>query len=71
MFAVGDLVRLKSGGPRMTVDDVSPDAVSCSWFDVKGQQTARFKPATLVAVTEPRQLPARSETSWIRARRGR
>jgi uncharacterized protein YodC (DUF2158 family) len=31
-FSVGDLVKLKSGGPVMTVADVDGDEVTCGWF---------------------------------------
>jgi uncharacterized protein YodC (DUF2158 family) len=40
-FQVGDVVQLKSGGPSMTVYEVSRDgSLFCQWFDngaVKGQ----------------------------------
>jgi uncharacterized protein YodC (DUF2158 family) len=44
-FKPGDIVRLKSGGPKMTVvryamfayDDV--EKVECRWFDAKGAMT--------------------------------
>lgn len=35
-FKVGDLVRLKSGGPVMTVcDKTSPIKLNCMWFEMK------------------------------------
>lgn len=34
-FSKGDLVQLKSGGPRMTVIDINDDKVICQWFDDK------------------------------------
>lgn len=39
MFYVGDKVRLKSGGPVMTVALVLSDyqTVRCHWFDQSGQ----------------------------------
>lgn len=47
-FQAGDVVRLKSGGPSMTVTAVKGDEVWVTWFDKeqKPQQTY-FKPATL------------------------
>lgn len=37
---IGDVIRLKSGGPRMTVSEVDEDSggtmsVWCEWFDEK------------------------------------
>ena len=32
-FNVGDVVRLKSGGPNMTVDNASSTRLICAWFD--------------------------------------
>ena len=29
----GDIVRLKSGGPRMTIQAILDDRVVCKWFD--------------------------------------
>jgi len=48
---VGDVVRLKSGGPVMTVttvgDDYGTPMIWCMWFDQKGSQTGKFPPAAL------------------------
>ena len=52
-FKVGDIVRLRSGGPRMTVEAILPDmpggpVVACSWFDENNQHHDRsFSPAAL------------------------
>lgn len=32
-FQVGDVVRLKAGGPKMTVEAVEGQNVDCVWFD--------------------------------------
>jgi uncharacterized protein YodC (DUF2158 family) len=31
-FQPGDIVRLKSGGPKMTVETVDDTGVYCAWF---------------------------------------
>lgn len=31
-FHAGDTVKLKSGGPDMTVDWIDKDSARCSWF---------------------------------------
>jgi uncharacterized protein YodC (DUF2158 family) len=48
-FKPGDTVRLKSGGPLMTIAHVRPDEVWCEWFDDKeAPQSKGFKPTSLV-----------------------
>lgn len=52
-FQEGDVVRLKSGGPTMTVTQVGEAhmtgrmTVWCVWFDPKGQQNGTFPPGAL------------------------
>ena len=52
-FQVGDVVQLKSGGPKMTVEAADNDAISdeplvfCVWFEKEKKHTSFFKPATL------------------------
>jgi uncharacterized protein YodC (DUF2158 family) len=42
-FELGDLVRLKSGGPVMTVYDAFPDGeLDCCWFYQGEYRTQRF-----------------------------
>lgn len=45
--AVGDVVRLKSGGLNMTVKDITADGLaSCIWFDPNGQYHQLPMPAS-------------------------
>ncbi len=52
---VGDIVRLRSGGPKMTVtavvDDYGTPTVRCAWFDGSRQSQASF-PAAAVALAD-------------------
>jgi uncharacterized protein YodC (DUF2158 family) len=51
-FKAGDVVRLKSGGPKMTVTGMDAEKVWVSWFDdVKGEpKHAVFPKATVEIV---------------------
>lgn len=57
---VGDVVRLKSGGPKMTVMTLNAaslsyrQALQCSWFDEEKQefQYGNFPPESLMLVPE-------------------
>ena len=57
-FKIGDVVKLRSGGPRMTVAETgaASGSVLCHWFnrndDVWSPQHAGFKADQLVQVTD-------------------
>lgn len=60
-FKVGNVVKLKSGGPNMTVTNAGPvdyehsvrnDLVSCKWFDKTKLESRRFQDAELDLVSE-------------------
>lgn len=51
-FRIGEVVRLKSGGPKMTVQYVDEPSsgnanVHCIWFDDSKMCTGQFPPTTL------------------------
>lgn len=54
-FKVGDVVRLKSGGSRMTIEKVDGDDVLCVWFEGAKVERAIFLYDTLKAVTDQNQ----------------
>ena len=47
-FNIGDVVKLKSGSPKMTVELVETDQITCIWFDSEGVKRASFHPETIV-----------------------
>jgi uncharacterized protein YodC (DUF2158 family) len=56
-FKPGDVVELKSGGPKMTVEEVDEEAggVFCTWFDEGNQpQQRNFIAATLKKAEKPK-----------------
>jgi uncharacterized protein YodC (DUF2158 family) len=54
-FKVGDLVKLKSGSPVMTVttvmDTISGTFIRCSWFGGKKLEHGQFPPDALEITT--------------------
>lgn len=50
MLKVGDVVQLKSGGPKMTVSEIDEDNVFCQWFHNNRVQSACFAPEQLKKV---------------------
>lgn len=54
LFKEGDVVRLKSGGPNMTVNGVQADAIEVTWFeDGKKLMTSVFSNEVLEASPIP------------------
>lgn len=50
VFIPGDTVQLNSGGPGMTVENVSGNKVLCSWHNGRTVDRAVFDPAALTLV---------------------
>lgn len=55
-FKVGDVVVLKSGGPKMTINNfLDEDRIECTWFDQKNiLQYQNFRPELLKHYEPPR-----------------
>lgn len=51
-FKTGDLVKLKSGGPTMTVQSVVDDRVYCQWFAGSKLDSGSFPRESLVRAEE-------------------
>jgi uncharacterized protein YodC (DUF2158 family) len=47
-FRQGDLVRLRSGGPLMTVDSIKGSQVDCFWTGMDGAPNAESFPADVL-----------------------
>ncbi len=45
---VGDVVQLKSGGPRMTVEEIDGKLIDCVWFEKDKISRNSFNSALLV-----------------------
>jgi uncharacterized protein YodC (DUF2158 family) len=55
-FNPGDVVRLKSGGPKMTIDSKDGEDYFCIWFDSKNEQKQNsFSGPVLEAVENHRE----------------
>lgn len=58
-FEEGEIVKLKSGGPRMTIEALITDtnSVICSWFDGTDRKQETFRAAALEKyVAQPRPV---------------
>ncbi|MCO5152566.1 MULTISPECIES: YodC family protein [unclassified Shinella] len=55
-FKVGDIVQLKSGGPKMTVVQInSSTIISCSWFAGAKHERGAFHPDALQVPAEDKK----------------
>lgn len=53
IFKEGDIVKFKSGGPKMTVDKYHKrDVVKCTWFVSDEVRRDFFKQGALILVTD-------------------
>ncbi len=53
VFKTGDIVKLRSGGPEMTVTSVEGDDIVCTWFDENGvNQDGIFKSSILTGTSK-------------------
>ena len=60
VLKAGDIVRLKSGGPKMTVIDYEEawSSWQCTWFDSKNtRQTDHFATPLLERVEDTQNIP--------------
>jgi len=48
----GDRVRLRSGGPLMTVHSINGDNVDCHWFTTTGEHRSATFPLAMLTVIE-------------------
>jgi uncharacterized protein YodC (DUF2158 family) len=60
---VGDVVRLKSGSPKMTITEIGKygysekEQVKCIWFDANKKCEDLFEKETLEIYTQPKPVP--------------
>jgi uncharacterized protein YodC (DUF2158 family) len=52
-FAIGEVVKLKSGGHQMTVREITVDGAKCVWSDGKRVRSESFPPTLLIARDAP------------------
>ena len=54
-FKKGDIVQLKSGGPKMTVEDVDSYGVTVKWFAVSKMESDKVDAEALQPYVEPQK----------------
>jgi len=64
-FKVGDVVKLKSGGPNMTVTIAQPGAqIYCTWFHENKLERHAFIPETVEGVEADSRQTAQAQTDY-------
>ncbi|NOK32368.1 DUF2158 domain-containing protein [Corallococcus exercitus] len=58
-YQAGDIVKLKSGGPEMTVQAMTSDGPRCQWFAGKKLESGIFPSASLEPASVKPQIPVR------------
>jgi uncharacterized protein YodC (DUF2158 family) len=48
----GDRVRLRSGGPLMTVHSINGDNIDCQWFTPAGELKSATFPLAMLTIVE-------------------
>ena len=54
-FKPGDIVQLKSGGPKMTVQDVRPQTIHCQWFAGSKLEDGHFNKESIIKFKEEKK----------------
>lgn len=54
-WVIGDVVRLKSGGPRMTIQKTTPHDCNCAWFIGADVRTGGFPNEAVMASNGPNE----------------
>jgi uncharacterized protein YodC (DUF2158 family) len=52
-FAIGEVVKLKSGGHEMTVQEITEDNAKCIWSEGNRIRSESFHPTLLIARSPP------------------
>lgn len=71
-FKTGDIVKLKSGGPPMTVKELGPEdrggEYLCEWFSGSTLKSSNFAPDSLIADEVPSEVSLTDRISAARKR---
>jgi uncharacterized protein YodC (DUF2158 family) len=51
-FKIGDIVQLKSGGPKMTVEKVGATGITCQWFAGSKLEMGHFPKDAVIKIEE-------------------